>query len=375
MKVAIVHDYFIQQGGAERVAEELQAIFPSSTMLTTVDIHNKPGRVSSWMRHLPITEKNHRLLFMLYPFAIEALDLTDYDLIISSSSGYAKGIRKRKDAIHICYCHTPMRWIWRYEDYAERESFGRATRFVLPALLSVLKRWDLAASTRPDLYIANSTVTQDRISRFYGRDSVVIPPPIDTKRICPNGDVDDHYLVLSRLAPYKRLDLAIEACKRLNKRLVVIGDGPARASLEAIGGPKTEFLGRVDDETVAKYASTCKALIFPGEEDFGMTPLEINAAGRPVIAFRAGGALETIVENQTGMFFDQQTAESLAAAIERFETKQWDQTTLVDHANKFSTEVFTASIRDFVENALAIPEEYPLFTLPSDRSATAVYEA
>ena len=163
MKIAIVHDYFIQMGGAEKVAEEFHSIFPSSTMVTTVDIHQRQGTVTSWMQYLPITEKNHRLFFLLFPLAVETLDLTAYDLIISSSSGYAKGIKKRQDAVHICYCHTPMRWVWRYSEYAERESFGAMTRWVLPFLLFLLKKWDLAAARRPDHYIANSKVVADRI--------------------------------------------------------------------------------------------------------------------------------------------------------------------------------------------------------------------
>ncbi len=353
MKIAIVHDYFIQQGGAEKVAEELHAIFPSSTLVTTVDIHDKPGIVTSWLRHLPITEKNHRLFFLLYPIAVETLDLTEYDLIISGSSGYAKGVRTRKDAIHICYCHTPMRWVWRYGAYAERENFGGIIKHLLPPLLALLKRWDLAASRRPDYYIANSQVVADRIKQFYGRDSVVIPPPIDTKRFAEAAADGDFYLILSRLASYKRLDLAVEACKRLDRRLVVIGDGPARQQLESIAGPGTEFLGRADDEVVAEYAGRCKALIFPGEEDFGMTPLEINAAGRPVIAYSAGGACETVVENKTGVFFDEQEPESLMSAIEDFERRSWDHEVIRKHAESFGKEVFAASIRRFVESVLS----------------------
>src|SRR5438105_11041538 len=191
MKIAIVHDYFIQVGGAEKVAEELHAIFPSSTMITTVDIHGMSGTVTSWMRYLPITERNHRLFFLLFPLAVETLDLTSYDLIISSSSGYAKGIRKRRDAIHICYCHTPMRWVWRYAEYAERETFGVLARSFLPPLLALLKKWDLAAARRPDFYIANSKVVADRIRAYYKRESVIIPPPIDTTRFAgqePDGD-------------------------------------------------------------------------------------------------------------------------------------------------------------------------------------------
>src|SRR5438105_1183507 len=271
MKIAIVHDYFIQMGGAEKVAEELHAIFPSSTLITTIDIRRTAGTVTSWMRYLPITERNHRLFFLLFPLAVETLDLTSYDLIISSSSGYAKGIRKRKDAVHICYCHTPMRWVWRYAEYAERETFGALARSVLPLLLSLLKKWDLAAAKRPDYYIANSRVVANRIRTFYGRESVIIPPPIDTARFAGTEPAENFYLILSRLAAYKRLDLAVEACKRLDRQLIVIGDGPARRDLESIAGPKTQFLGRQSDQIVAEYAGRCKALIFPGEEDFGMT--------------------------------------------------------------------------------------------------------
>ena len=357
MKIAIVHDYFIQMGGAEKVAEELHAIFPSSTMITTVDIRERPRTVTSWMQYLPITERNHRLFFLLYPLAVETLDLTPYDLIISSSSGYAKGIRKRNDAVHICYCHTPMRWVWRYADYAKRENFGRFSQSVLPTLLSLLKKWDLAASRRPDYYIANSSVVADRIRTFYGRESIVIPPPIDTARFDGEEPGEDFYLILSRLAPYKRLDLAVEACKRLDRRLIVIGDGPARGELELMAGPKTEFLGRQDDEVVARYARRCKALIFPGEEDFGMTPVEINAAGRPVIAFRGGGAAETVVEGTTGVFFDQQNPESLMAAIEEFDLMSWDRQELINHSKLFSREVFASSMRHFVDRLVPATAE------------------
>ena len=373
MKIAIVHDYFIQQGGAEKVADELHAMFPSSTLVTTVDIHGRPGIVTSWLRHLPITEKNHRLFFLLYPLAVETIDLTEYDLIITSSSGYAKGVRTRKDAIHICYCHTPMRWVWRYGAYAERESFGAVTSLILPPLLALLKRWDLAASRRPDYYIANSQVVADRIKRFYGRDSVVIPPPIDTTRFAGSDTDGDFYLILSRLASYKRLDLAVEACNRLGRRLVVIGDGPARGELEKIAGPLTEFLGRADDDVVAEYAGRCKALMFPGEEDFGMTPLEINAAGRPVIAYRAGGATETVIENKTGMFFDKQEPQYLMSAIEDFERVSWDRDFIRKHAESFDIKVFAASIGRFVESVLAASTvvQVPHIKRPTPNGITA----
>jgi glycosyltransferase involved in cell wall biosynthesis len=351
VKIAIVHDYFIQLGGAEKVAEELHRMFPGSTMITTVDIHGRAS-VKSWMQRLPINQNNHRLFFPLFPLAVETLDLREYDLIISSTSGYAKGIRKRSDAIHVCYCHTPMRWVWRYDDYSERESFGRATRMMLRPILNLLKKWDTVAATRPDYYIANSAVVADRIRRFYGRESVVIPPPIDTDRFAGQTEEGDYYLILSRLTHYKRLDLAVEACRELDRRLVVIGDGPARPDLERLAGPRTEFLGRADDKVVSAYARNCRALIFPGEEDFGMTPLEINAAGRPVVAFRRGGAVETVVEGETGVFFDAQTPLSVASAIVDLEARAWNPDIMRAHAMKFSRNVFAGSVTSLISDIL-----------------------
>lgn len=352
-KIAIVHDYFIQMGGAERVAEELHSIFPNSQMFTTVDLRPKTSdsaAKTSWMQRLPINEKNHRHYFLLYPLAVGSLDLSDFDLVISSTSGYAKGVRRKKGAVHICYCHTPMRWVWRYEDYAAREQFGAVSKKILPFLLAGLKKWDLRAAGQPDFYIANSKVIAQRIKEFYRRDAVVIPPPIDVERFSSDEPDEDFYLLLSRLSSYKRLDLAIEACKKLDRPLVVIGDGPARRQLEELAGPKTRFLGRQSDSVVAKYAGRCRALIFPGEEDFGMTPLEINAAGRPVIAFEAGGAKETVVAGETGVFFKEQTPQSLIEAIEQLESFNWNRRLLRRHAEKFNRNVFASRILEFVGN-------------------------
>ena len=361
--IALAHDYFIQMGGAERVAEELHSIFPTASMFTTVDRRlqfpsglSKEKVRTSWMQRLPVNIKNHRNYFMLYPLAIESFDMSDFDLIISSSSGYAKGLRKKKGAVHVNYCHTPMRWVWRYEDYAAREKFGCLKRKVLPFLLEKLKRWDLRAAAQPDFYIANSQIVADRIKQCYGREATVIPPPIDVERFSIDEPDEDFYLLLSRLNPYKRLDVAIEACKKLDRPLVVIGDGAARQQLEKIAGRQTRFLGRQPDDVVARYASRCRALIFPGEEDFGMTPLEINAAGRPIIAFRAGGATETVVEGETGVFFGEQTADSLIGAIEEFESLSFDRLTLRRHAEKFDRQVFASRIREFVGNIVPIAQ-------------------
>ncbi len=354
-KIALVHDYFIQMGGAERVAAAMHESFPTAPMYTTVALpHRLPKELrgadirTSPMQHLPGMEQRFRQYFMLYPFAVEHFDLSEFDLIFSSSSGYAKGVRRRANAIHVCYCHTPMRWAWRYEDYVARENFGRVTRSLLPLSLWGLRKWDLRAARRPNYYIANSRLVARRIKEIYGREAFVIPPPIDVDRFEMSPHIDDYYLVLSRLVPYKRIDLAIEACKRLGRRLVIIGDGPDRARLEKLAGPKTEFLGRQPDSRVSHYASTCRALLFTGEEDFGMVPLEVNAAGRPVIAFRGGGAMETVVEGVTGLFFNKPTSASLEDAIEEFESRLWHQQTLRKHAEKYDRSVFAFRVLQFL---------------------------
>jgi glycosyltransferase involved in cell wall biosynthesis len=344
-------------GGAERVAAAMHDSFPTAPIYTTVALpHRLPKELrgadirTSAMQLLPGIEQRFRQYFMLYPFAVEHFDLSEFDLIFSSSSGYAKGVRRRRNAIHVCYCHTPMRWAWRYEDYVARENFGRVTRSLLPLSLWGLRKWDLRAAQQPNYYIANSRLVAKRIKEIYGREAFVIPPPIEVDRFQMSSVVDDYYLVLSRLVPYKRIDLAIEACNRLGRRLVIIGDGPDRARLEKLAGPQTQFLGRQSDSQVNHYASRCRALLFTGEEDFGMVPLEVNAAGRPVIAFRGGGAMETVVDGITGVFFDQATSASLEAAMEDFESRRWHQQTLRKHAEKFDRSVFTFRILQFLSS-------------------------
>ena len=358
-KIAVVHENFAQMGGAERVAEEIYKLLPGATLHSTVAL---PEFLSAslqgadirttWMQHLPALKRHFRRYFLLYPFAVESMDLSDYDLVVSSCFAYAKGVRKRRDALHICYCHTPMRWVWRYEDYSERANFGTVTRRLLPLMLSGLKRWDLRAAKQPDYFIANSHNVAERIRKFYGRESVVIPPPIDVDRFHVADVSEDYYLVLSRLVPYKRIDLAIEACTRLKRRLIVVGDGPDRARLKKLAGPSVQFVGWQTDEAVADYAARCRALLFPGEEDFGLTPLEVNASGRPVIAYRAGGALETVVNGVTGIFFDKATADSLGDAIVECERHEWNTQTLRRHAEKFDRAVFASRFLEFL-NAVA----------------------
>jgi glycosyltransferase involved in cell wall biosynthesis len=354
-KIALVHDYFVQMGGAEKVVEAMHDSFPSSPVYTTVALPRMlPDRLraadirTSALQRLPAMDRRFRHYFMLYPFAVENFDLSQYDLIFSSSSGYAKGVRRKRNTIHVCYCHTPMRWVWRYEDYVARERFGRGIKSLLPFCLWGLKKWDLRASQQPNYYIANSRLVAERIRKIYGREAFVIPPPIEVNRFHMSNDIQDYYLILSRLMPYKRIDLAIEACKRMNRRLIIIGDGPDRARLEKLADDRIEFLGRQPDQIVNYYAARCRALLFPGEEDFGMAPLEANAAGRPVIAYRGGGAVETIEEGKTGLFFDQPNSLSLSTAIEQFEAMIWSQILLRRHAEKFDRNVFAFRVLQFL---------------------------
>jgi glycosyltransferase involved in cell wall biosynthesis len=374
MKIAVVHDYFTQLGGAEKVAEELMRMLPSADLHATVALAEcmPPGLMgvpvkTSWMQNLPGMRRYYRLYFLLYPLALPSLDLSGYDLVLSSSSGYAKGVQSNRDAIHVCYCHTPMRWAWSFENYSAREEMGAAKRLLLPHLVRGLRQWDVGASRQPDHFIANSETVAARIWRAYGRIAEVIHPPIDVQRFRPTQEQDDYYMVLARLVSYKRIDLAVQACNLLGRRLLVIGDGPDRARLMTNAGPTISFLGLLSDAAVEHHAARCRALIFPGEEDFGMAPLEVAAAGRPTIAYRAGGAVETIIDGVTGIFFDRQEPEDLAEAIARFERVEWNPAVLRRHAECFGADVFQARFRIFLAKVGApMPEGALLpFNAPS----------
>jgi glycosyltransferase involved in cell wall biosynthesis len=354
-KIAVVHDYFTQLGGAEKVAEELYNMLPGADMFATVALPEKmPDSLrhvrvhTSWMQGLPRMADLYRLYFPLYPFAVSSLDLTGYELVISSSSGYVKGVAADLEATHVCYCHTPMRWVWSFDSYSSRESFGMGLRKVLPALIGGLRKWDRGAARQPDHFIANSKAVAERIKLAYDRHAEVIVPPIDIHRFHLSTEQEDYYVVLARLVSYKRLDLAVDAFTRLGKRLVVIGAGPALESLKVGAGPTVHFTGRASDTEVEEYVSKCRALVFPGEEDFGMAPVEVAAAGRPTIAYRAGGAMESIVEGVTGVFFDEQTVTSLMDAVLEFERGSWSPLVIRKHAEGFSREVFQERMTTFL---------------------------
>jgi len=354
MKVAIVHDYLNQRGGAEKVVAVFHEMFPEAPIFTSIvdrsmlgsELANADIR-PSWMQKLPGWKKHFRKYLLLYPKAIESFDLREYDLILSSSSAFAKGALKKQEGMHICYCYTPMRFVWDYDNYIARENVPKLYAKVLPFFLERLRRWDIETSSRPDHYVAISSEVQRRIKTFYGRDSKVIFPPVETQKFQPMESCGNFYLIVSRLASYKRIDLAIQAFNHLGLPLKIIGWGPYQGELKGMARPHIEFLGRLSDREVAHYYGTCKALIFPGLEDFGLVPLEANAAGSPVIAFKGGGALDTITEGINGLFFTEPSVKSLVGAIQTMENKRFyfQSTKIREYALKFDTAVFKDKFR------------------------------
>lgn len=358
-RTVIVHDYLNQYGGAERVLEALHELFPQAPIYTSIyDPGAMPARYrewdirTSWMQRLPGWRRLFRAYFPLYPSAFESFDLSGYDLIISSSSAFAKGVIPAPGARHICYCHTPMRFAWRAADYVAQEGLGVRRRALLALPLTALRLWDAVSSSRVDWFVANSRVVAGRIRRYYGREATVIPPPVELPPFRPQPP-GDFYLAGGRLIPYKRVDLAVRAFTALGLPLKVFGSGRDEPRLRALAGPNVEFLGRVSDEELRALFARCRAFIFPGEEDFGITTLEAMAAGRPVIAYAAGGALETVVEGVTGRFFHEQSAAALAAAVAASRSDEYDPLAIRRHAEGFGREVFLARMREFVDSVCA----------------------
>lgn len=354
-KVAIFQDYLAQMGGAEQVTESIHRALPGADLYTTLSVPEKLSPYlravrpnTTWMQALPAKGKLYRHYFMLYPFAVESVSLNDYDLIVSSCCGYAKGVKRGANSVHVCYCHTPMRFVRNFQAYVARERFGRITRMALRPSVASLRRWEKRAARRPDYYVANSRTVAERLHAAFGVDATVIEPPIFASRFQISREIEDYYLVLSRLVPYKQIDLAIEACTRTGRQLVVIGDGPDRARLQAKAGPTVAFLGRQPDWIVNCYASRSRALIFPGEEDFGLAPLEVNAAGRPVVAYGAGGATETIIEGLNGVLFSAPTADSLIEALEECEGRTWNAEAIRRNALRYDVGVFQERLLNFL---------------------------
>lgn len=356
MKIALVHDYLNQMGGAERVVETLHELFPEAPLYTSIylpenmpDSFRRMNIKTSFMQKLPFLDKHFKKYLLLYPYAFRQFKLDDYELVLSSSSGWAKGVNVSPKTCHICYCYTPMRWVWNYQDYIARENFGWLTKKTLPLAINWLRRWDLATNFRVDHFVAISQCVAQRIKKYYHREATVIYPPVNTSLYQPAGQVEDFYLVVSRLNTYKKIDLVVETFNELGLHLKIIGTGPYQKILQNMAKTNIEFLGRVSDQKLADYYARCKALIFPGEEDFGIAPLEAQAAGRPVIAYAGGGAIETVVEGKTGIFFREQTAEALNRTIHSFEKMNFNPLEIRKHAQKFDREVFKSKLTAFIK--------------------------
>ena len=360
MKVALVHDWLTNMGGAEQVVINLKRIFNDAPIYTTF---YTPDNLCDELKNIDVRtsrlqKKNkkvidHKKYFPFMPRAFEAFDLNDYDLVISSSSSCAKGVITNSNSIHICYCHTPMRYAWeKREEYTK--NMGRLKRKSVDILLHYMRMWDVASSNRVDYFIANSNEVKNRIKKHYKREAYVIHPPVRCEYFNISDTDGDYYFVLSRLVPYKRYDLAIKACKELKRKLVIIGEGPEKDSLQKLaeGDENIIFLGRQSDEVVKKYMSECKALLFPGEEDFGIVPVEAQACGRPVIAYGKGGALDSVVPGKTGVFFENQTVEDLKEAILKFETMKFDKKEIRAHAMKFDEKEFRNKMVEFIKKVI-----------------------
>jgi glycosyltransferase involved in cell wall biosynthesis len=355
LKVAIVHDWLNQRGGAEAVLEALVEMYPQAPIYTSMYwSQTMPQAYRSWdirtsfMDRLPLAKRYHQPFLPLYPLAFESFDFTGYDLVVSNKSGFCHGVITSPDTLHICYCLTPTRFLWDYPGYARRERLTRLARLALPPFLNYLRLWDRAAAHRVDYFVAISRTVQQRIAKYYRRDSTIIYPPVDTGKFAPSDSHDDYFLIVSRLIPYKRIDLAVRAFNELGLPLVIVGDGRDRDSLRALAKANIEFLGHVPDEKVGDYFARCRAFILPGQEDFCIAPVEAQAAGRPVIAYAAGGALDTVREGATGAFFYEQTPEALIEVIKEFDETSYDPTVIRRHAERFDKRVFKKRLSEFI---------------------------
>ncbi len=359
MKVALVHDWLNQIGGAEDVLEALVDLFPGAPIYTSLYWPERmPDHYQTWdirtsfIDRLPLARRYHQPFLPLYPRAFEQFDFRSYDLVLSNKSGFCHGVITGPETLHICYCLTPTRYVWRYRQYVARENLGRWPRLLLPPFLAALRGWDRAAAGRVDHFIAISTEIRRRIARYYEREAAIIYPPVATNRFTPASKVEDYYLMLGRLVPYRRLDLLIEAFNQLDRPLLIAGAGRDRERLEAMARSNITFLGFVPDDQVPELLARCRAFIFPGEEDFGIAPIQAMAAGRPVIAYAAGGALDTVVPG-TGVLFAEQTVAAIIQAVETFDPLAVSPARLRAHAEQFDVSVFRRALTEFVEARMA----------------------
>ncbi|HTA37589.1 MAG TPA: glycosyltransferase [Candidatus Acidoferrales bacterium] len=357
MQVALVHDYLNQRGGAERVFAHFVHAWPDAPVYTALYDENAvgdlvpPQRVrASYLNRIPFAGRFFRLLAPLYPRAFERFDFRGFDTIVSSTTAWAKGVIVPPGAVHVCYINTVSRFAFAYDSYVGGFGLGAFARPIVNRLVE----WDRAAAQRPTHFVANSRNVAERIRRYYGREAEVLYCPVDVDRFSVGRGDGDYFVIASRLLPYKRIDLAIRAAQLAGVKLLVAGSGPAESALRELArGTTTTMLGYVDDATLNRTIGAARAAILPGEEDFGLVPLEAAAAGRPTIAYRGGGALETIVDGQTGLFFDEPSPESLAAVLRDFDPARFDPQHLRAHAETFGPERFELRLKEIVERVRA----------------------
>ena len=360
MKVALVHEFLTQYGGAERVLEELHKIFPNAPVYTLVyDKGRSRGRFEGWniktsfLQHLPFANKHYKWFLALMPWATESFKFDGFDLVISDSSAFAKGILVPKNIPHICYCHTPTRYLWQMEDeYISTQKIPWWTKILARPVLSMQRKWDFKAAQRVTRFIANSHEVAGRIKKYYSRDSEVIYPPVRTDFFTPLVDQKrgDCFLAAGRLEPYKRLDLVLQACSKLNLPLKVAGTGTVSQDLKSLAGPQTEFLGWISDEQLRDLYRHARAFIFPALEDAGMMVVEAMACGTPVIAFGQGGAVEFVEHGKHGILFTSQSVDSLSQALKGFERMKFDPNILRARAEEFGVEVFRNTLLRIIED-------------------------
>lgn len=358
MKVAIIHDWLTNMGGAEKVVAVIHNLFPDAPIYTSIykpdalpDKFREIDVRTSYLQRFPWSGIKYQWLLQFMPQAFESFDLREYELVISSSTSCAKGVLTRADCCHICYCNTPMRYAWDfYHEYLEEKPWW--LRAYIARRLHDIRIWDRISADRVDYFIANSQNVARRIRKHYRRQADVIYPPVDTDYFVPgdSSEPGEYFLCAGRLVGYKRVDLAVQAFNRLGIKLVVAGDGPEYKTLRDIAGRSIEFVGRVSDDELRELYQHCRAFLFPGEEDFGLTPLEAQACGKPVIALARGGALETVIDMRTGLFFKEQSVESLIYAVKRFEdmAEKFDTSEIRKHAESFGIERFEKQFYNFV---------------------------
>ncbi len=357
MRIALVHDYLVQYGGAERVLECFAELFPYAPIYTLVydkrikrDILGDKNIRASFLQKLPFSKTKHRLFPPLMPMAIEQFDFSQYDVVLSDSSSYAKGIITGPDTLHICYMHTPMRYAWDdCQKYTDDFYFPALIKKMVPFAMNYIRVWDRISADRVDRLIANSDFIARRIKKYYKKDCVVIHPPVAVNNFYVSSTTENYFLMVGRLMPNKRFDLAIEAFNQLKLPLKIIGRGPELKKLQKMAGPNIEFLGRVEDEKLAEYYAKCQAFVFTHEEDFGIVAIEALASGRPVVAFRGGDIPEHVEEGKTGIFFDCQDAKSLIEAIKKLATIQFNPQYIRSTSLKFDREIFKSKIKEYVE--------------------------